>query len=48
MNDAQVKFAVIIVAIGILFSVFYPALKDMKAQHDKVIQQVSQPYEPKN
>ena len=44
MTDLQAKFAVTLVALGFIFSYAFPAMKQMKQNHDAVLQQVSQPY----
>ena len=44
MTDVQAKFAITLVAVGFLFAYAFPAMKEMKHNHDAVIQQVGQPY----
>ena len=44
MNDLQAKFAVSVVALGLLFSYVFPAAKQAKSDHDSVSQQVGQVY----
>jgi hypothetical protein len=44
MNELHAKFAVALVALGFFFTYALPAMKEMKHNHDFVIQQVGSPY----
>src|SRR5215469_5954592 len=44
MNDIQAKFAITVVAFGLVFSYAFPAMKQAEENHDAVSHQVGQVY----
>ena len=44
MNDLQAKFAITVIAFGLLFSYAFPTMKQAKQDHDVVTHEVGQVY----
>ena len=43
MNDLQAKFVIILLGVAFLLSYALPQLKELKHEHDRVVQQLSKP-----